>query len=284
MFPVLFHVGTFAVHTYGVVLMLAFLAALARTYQAAKRLHDPSIPPDNILDAGIWMIIIGTVGARLLFVLVDWSSYRHAPDFPLNTLQVWHGGLSFHGGLFGGIGALIGYCLLKRMSILKVADLFAPSVMIAYVIGRLGCLLNGCCYGAPTTMPWGIRFLDDDTGVLTPPSHPTQLYASLLSLVFFGGLIWLERHRAYYGQVSCWYILLAATERFLMEIWRAGTTSDLIKVGPIHFLTDVQWLCLSMAALALVGMVVLRRKYPAPPPAPPAAPPVLRPPLEAAVR
>ena len=265
MFPVLFHVGTFAVHTYGVVLMLAFLAALARTYQSAKRLGDPSVLPDNILDAGIWMIIIGTVGARLLFVLVDWNSYRHAPDFPLNTLQVWQGGLSFHGGLFGGIGALIGYCLLKRMSILKVADLFAPSVMIAYVIGRLGCLLNGCCYGAPTTMPWGIRFLDEDTGVLTPPSHPTQLYASLLSLVFFAGLVWLERRRAYYGQISCWYILLAATERFLMEIWRAGRPRMLSsRPDP---LPDRRAVALpGMAALALVGMAVLRRKYPAPPP------------------
>ena len=280
MFPVLFHVGTFAVHTYGVVLMLAFLAALARTYQAAKRLNDPGIPPDNILDAGIWMILVGTVGARLLFVLVDWDSYRHAPNFPLNTLQVWQGGLSFHGGLFGGIGALVGYCLLKRMSILKVADLFAPSVMIAYVIGRLGCLLNGCCYGAPTTMPWGIRFHDDDTGLLTPPSHPTQLYASLLSLAFFAGLLWLERRRSYYGQISCWYILLAASERFLMEIWRAGTTSDIVKVGPIHFLTDVQWLCLVMAMVALAGMAVLRRRYPVQPKPRPTA----RLPLEAAAR
>ena len=262
MFPVLFHIGSFAVHTYGVVLLLAFLAALARTYHVAKLQNDPTVPPDNLLDAGIWMIIIGTIGARLLFVLVDWNSYRHASNFPLNTLQVWHGGLSFHGGLFGGIGALIGYCIIKRMSILKVADLFAPSVMLAYVLGRLGCLLNGCCYGAPTTMPWGIRFLDEDTGILTPPSHPTQLYASLLSLVFFGGLVWLERRRAYYGQLSCWYILLAATERFLMEIWRAGTTSDVVRVGPINFLTDVQWLCLAMAALALVGMATLRRKYP----------------------
>jgi len=278
MFPVLFHVGSFAVHTYGVVLMLAFLAALARTYQAAKRLDDPGVPPDNILDAGIWMIIVGTVGARLLFVLIDWDSYRHAPNFPLNTLQVWQGGLSFHGGLFGGIGALVGYCLLKRMSVLKVADLFAPSVMIAYVIGRLGCLLNGCCYGAPTTMPWGIRFQDD--GVLTPPSHPTQLYASILSLVFVAGLLWLERRRAYYGQISCWYILLAATERFLMEIWRAGTTSDVVRVGPIHFLTDVQWLCLVMAAVALAGMAVLRRRYPVRPEPRPSS----RLPLEAAAR
>jgi len=262
MHPILFQHGTFVLHTYGVVLMLAFLAALERTYGVAKRRNDPQLLPDNVLDVGIWMIVIGVIGARLMFVIIGWHDYRYAPDFPANTFKVWQGGLSFHGGLFGGAGALIGYCLLKRISILKMADLFAPSLMIAYVIGRLGCLLNGCCYGAPTNMPWGMRFFDD--GRWTPPSHPTQLYASVLSLFFFFGLVWLEGRRTYYGQVICWYFLLAATERFLMEIWRAGTTSDVIRVGPIHFLTDVQWLCLGMAALAVAGMAVFRRKYPAP--------------------
>lgn len=278
MHPILFQHGSFVLHTYGVVLMLAFLAALGRTYGVAKRRNDPTLQPDNVLDVGIWMIVVGVICARLLFVAVGWSDYRYAPDFPANIFKVWQGGLSFHGGLFGGIGALIGYCLIKRISILKMADLFAPAVMIAYVIGRLGCLLNGCCYGAPTNMPWGMRFFDD--GHWTPPSHPTQLYASVLSLFFFAGLVWLEGRRTYYGQISCWYILGSAIERFLMEIWRAGTTSDLIKVGPIHFLTDVQWLCLGMAVIAVAGMTVLRRKYPVTR----LAPPTPRLPMEVAAR
>ena len=243
----------------------------------AKRRNDPALPPDSILDVGIWMIVVGTVGARLMFVVVEWNQYRHAPDFPGNIFKVWEGGLSFHGGLFGGIGALIGYCLIKRLSILRVADLFAPSVMIAYAIGRIGCLLNGCCYGAPTTMPWGIRFHDD--GIVTPPSHPTQLYASILSLFFFAGLVWLERRQTYRGQIACWYLMGTATERFLMEIWRAGTTSDLVRVGPIHSLTDVQWLCFGIAAIALTGMVAFRRF-----PLTPANPGIKSRPLEVAAR
>ena len=270
MFPVLFHIGSFVVHTYGVVLMLAFLVALGRAYAVAKRQNDPGIRPDDILDVGIWMIVMGVIGARLMFVIIGWNDYRHAPGFPGSIFKVWEGGLSFHGGLFGGIGALIVYCLIKRISILKVADIFCPSVMIAYAIGRIGCFLNGCCYGAPTNLPWGVRFFDD--GRWTPPSHPTQLYASGLALLFFAGLVWLERHRAYLGQVACWYLLGQATERFIMEIWRAGTTSDLIRVGPIHFLTDVQWLCLAMAAIAVFGMAILRHKYPVPPLALPRTP------------
>ena len=263
MFPVLFHLGSFVVHTYGVVLMLAFLVALGRAYTVAKRQNDPEMPPDSILDVGIWMIVIGVLGARLMFVLLDWSEYRHAPGFPGNLFKVWEGGLSFHGGLFGGIAALVGYCLVKRLSILKVADLFVPSVMIAYAIGRIGCFLNGCCYGAPTNLPWGVRFFDD--GRWTPPSHPTQLYAAFLGVIFFFGLVWVERHRRYLGQVSCWFLLATATERFIMEIWRAGTTSDLVTVGPIHFLTDVQWLCIGLFALGLTGMAILRRYFPVPP-------------------
>jgi len=256
MFPVLFHHGAFVVHTYGVILMLAFLAALVRAYTVAKRQNDPAISPDNVLDAGIWMIVCGVLGARLLFVALSWSQYRHAPDFPGNILKVWEGGLSFHGGLFGGIAAAVVYCLIKRISILKIADLFAPSVMVAYAIGRIGCLLNGCCYGGPTEMSWGMRFFDD--GHWTARDHPTQLYASLLSFAFFAGLVWLESRRTYLGQVFCWYLIGASVERFLMEIWRAGTTSDVVALG----LTDVQLLCFAMASVALVGMAVLRRKYP----------------------
>ena len=189
---------------------------------------------------------------------------------PATFLKSGKGACRFTADSSAASARLIGYCLIKRISILKIADLFAPSVMIAYAIGRIGCLLNGCCYGGPTNMPWGIRFFDD--GHWTPPSHPTQLYASLLSLVFFAGLVWLERRRTYFGQIACWYLVGASVERFLMEIWRAGTTSDVVALG----LTDVQWLCLAMAAVALTGMAVFRRKYPVHPAAP-------RMPMEAAV-
>ena len=281
MFPVLFHIGSFVVHSYGVVLMAAFLVALGRAYSVAKRQQDPEMPPDSVLDVGIWMIAAGVAGARLLFVVIGWKDYSHAPDFPGNIFKVWQGGLSFHGGLFGGIAAMVVYCLVKRLAILKMADLFTPSVMIAYAIGRIGCFLNGCCYGAPTNMPWGVRFFDDGTTHLTVPSQPTQIYSTVLATLFFVGLVYVERHRSYLGQVSCWFLLGTATERFIMEIWRAGTTSTVINVGPIHFLTDVQWLCIGLFALGLIGMAILRRFFPV---RPAAALPSMPRPVEAAVR
>ncbi|MEO7720165.1 MAG: prolipoprotein diacylglyceryl transferase [Capsulimonas sp.] len=258
MHPILFRIGAapggYAVHTFGVMMMLAFAVGIWRAVAAARRQKgEPGdVPVDAILDAGTWMILAGIAGARLMFIIVDWSSYR---DHPLSGLEIWNGGLSFHGALFGGLLALIVFCLIRRISILKITDLFAPSVMLSYAIGRIGCFFNGCCYGAPTTMPWGIRFNEDGQGHWTVPSHPTQMYSTILSLIFFGVLVWLERRKAFDGQLLCWYIILSATERFLMEIWRGGVTSTVVAWG----LTDVQFLCLSMIALAGVGLAVLRR-------------------------
>jgi phosphatidylglycerol:prolipoprotein diacylglycerol transferase len=257
MHPILFRLGSqssgFAIHTYGVMLVIAFLVAIFRTYGAAKKYRAElgNIKPDDILDVGILMIVCGIVGARLLFVVLEWTTYRQNP---MSMLKIWEGGLSFHGALFGGLIPLIIYCIRKKYSVLKVADLFAPSVMIAYAIGRVGCFLNGCCYGVPTRMPWGVRF--DDDGVWTVPSHPTQLYATAISLVFFGVLVWMERRKAYDGQLLCWYMIFAAIERFTMEIWRAGVTSTVVAFG----LTDTQVLCVIMLVGAAIGAVTLRRR------------------------
>jgi phosphatidylglycerol---prolipoprotein diacylglyceryl transferase len=257
MHPILFSIGPsshpFAVHTFGVVLMIAFLAGIWRSYAVAKKndARSEGITPDNVLDAGMWMIISGIIGARLLFVIIDWPSYQHNLR---SMFALWEGGISFHGGLLGGLLALIIYCNRKHIPLARLADIVAPSVMLAYAIGRIGCFFNGCCYGAPTNMPWGVRFFDD--GHWTVPSHPTQLYASMLSFIFFAGLVWLEKRKAFDGQVVCWYVLGASVERFVMEIWRAGVTSSQLYSG----LTDVQWLCVTMAVSATVVLQILRRR------------------------
>jgi len=136
-----------------------------------------------------------------------------------------------------------------------MADLIAPSVMLGYAIGRIGCFFNGCCYGAPTNLPWAVSF--NINGVMTP-SHPTQLYSSFLSFVFFGILVRFEGGKGGFpGRVACWYLILAAIERFIMEIWRAGVTSSGIFLG----LTEVQWLCCGMLVVGIAGLIGLRILY-----------------------
>jgi phosphatidylglycerol:prolipoprotein diacylglycerol transferase len=255
MYPILFHIGSYGVHTYGVVLMIAFVLGVARTYRAAqaRKQKDPAwtISPDDVLDLGILAIVLGIIGARLLFVIVDWDEYRgHIGDI----FRIWEGGVSFHGSLIGFLAAVGYYCWRRKKPFLEMMDLVAPGGMLAYAIGRIGCFFNGCCYGCATAMPWGVRFWDD--GRLTVPSHPTQLYSTAISLVFFGLLVRIEKTRAYRGQVFCWYILFSAVERFIMEIWRADVTSS----GSAFGLTQVQWLCIGMFLIALAGFVFLRAR------------------------
>ncbi len=254
MFPVLFHIGSFAVHTYGVVLMAAFMVSIYIAYRTAQRrtVHDPTwtITPENVLDLGIWLVVAGLVGARVMFVALDWEMYS---AHPLDMFRVWQGGLSFHGGFFGGLICVAIFCVRNKIPVLSMADLYAPGCMLGYAIGRVGCFLNGCCYGAPTHMPWGIRFHDD--GVLTPPSHPTQLYSVALGLLSFAWLLHLQKRQAFRGQLSCWFFILAGAERFIMEIWRANVTSTVVALG----MTDVQLLCLSFIVLGVVGLALCRR-------------------------
>ena len=253
--PILFHIGSYGVHSYGVLLMLAIVFGVWRAYTRARTLkaRDAAYPltPDDVLDVTIWIVAGIVIGARLMFVAVDWSEYK---GNLASIFQVWNGGLSFHGGMIGVITALILFSVRRRVPFLVLGDLIAPSAMLGYAIGRIGCLLNGCCYGAPTNLPWGIRFHDE--GIVTPPSHPTQIYSSVLSFVFLGVLVWMERRQKFSGQIAFLYILLSAVERFVMEIWRADVTSTVVALG----MTDVQWLCITMAVVALGALTWLRRR------------------------
>ena len=233
--------------------MLAFLASVAWAYRTAVRhaAEPGAIDPNDLLDESVWMILAGIAGARALFVALDWSDYK---GHPARWFQIWEGGISFHGALFGGLLALIVYCRVKHISALKFADLVAPAVMVGYAIGRVGCFFNGCCYGAETTMPWGVRF--NDEGHWTNPSHPTQLYSTILSAIFVFVLQRMYERKAFDGQVLCWYMILAAAERFIMEIWRAGVTST----GGALGMTDVQLLCIVLAFGGIVGLVILKRR------------------------
>lgn len=253
--PILFHIGSYGVHSYGVLLMLAIVLSVWRAYAVAQRRRsaDPAYPlsPEDVLDVTIWIVAGIVIGARLMFVAVDWGEYK---GHPATIFQVWNGGLSFHGGLIGVIIALILFSIRRRVPFLVLGDLIAPSAMLGYAVGRVGCFLNGCCYGAPTNLPWGVRFHDD--GIVTPPSHPTQLYSTALSLVFFGVLLWVERRQKFPGQIAFLYVLFSAIERFVMEIWRADVTSTVVALG----LTDVQWLCITMAVVAVGALAWLRRR------------------------
>jgi phosphatidylglycerol:prolipoprotein diacylglycerol transferase len=179
-------------------------------------------------------------------------------------VRLWDGGLSFHGSLIAAPAVVWFYAWRNKMSFGELADLIAPSVFLGYGVARLGCFFNGCCYGAVCQLPWAVQFHAEGrpAGVLTPPSHPAQLYSSLLSLLFFGlmqraKILPFFNHFA--GQLTLLFFALYAVERAVVEIFRNGATAVPLIAG-IPWFTQAQFISVAMlVAVAVLWIVLLRR-------------------------
>lgn len=221
-------------------LWLALLAGLVRTLRASKRTE---IAADQVVDISLYALLAGILFAHLTSIALDLPYYLRNPS---EIAGLWSGmftaqgglrGLSFHGGFAGGMLAGYIYARRKGLSFLNVIDLFSPGLALGYGIARIGCFLNGCCYGTPTNLPWAVRFVTDPvTCQMTAPSHPTQIYSMLASFAIFGILVWIERRRRYGGQVFFSYVALYAVYRFIVEFFRKGITAEVAVLG----LTEAQ--------------------------------------------
>lgn len=244
--PILFYIGSLPVRAYGTMMIVGFLLGLWRASRICKRYK---ITPEQVMDACVLVLLSGIVGARLLFLLLTvpkegWGVFS-------SVFRIWEGGLSFHGGLIGAIIAIAIYIRVKRIRFFDIADLLAPSLAIAYAFARIGCFLNGCCYGVATMLPWAVRFHDPVTGELTAPSHPAQLYAFAINLVIFGILTRIERLKPARGVIFFSYLVLYSTYRFIIEFIRKGVTAQVMFAG----LTQAQ--VASLAAIIVFGLALL---------------------------
>jgi phosphatidylglycerol---prolipoprotein diacylglyceryl transferase len=251
MHSILFRVGPIPIYAYGFMLMLAFVAGSAVAVRLAKQ---RGIRSEQVLDLTAVILVASIVGARLLYVALQWSYFRENPS---HVWRIWEGGLSFQGGLAAGLLAGLVYCRRQGLSFLRMGDVMAPGAALGYAIGRIGCFLNGCCYGAPTSLPWACQFHDPPiTGPLTPPSHPTQIYASLVNLGIFALLLLVWRRQRFTGQVLWSYLLAYAVYRFGIEFLRKGATAEVLALGMTH----AQWASIGMALLAGGVLVRLSRR------------------------
>jgi len=251
MHPILFHIGPVTIRSYGTMILLAFVAGIAWAMREARRRE---MDPGLILDLGVWLMLSGIFFARAAFIALD--PYLTWRDLP----YVWQGGLSFHGGLFGGVLAGVIFVRLRRIHFWTLADVCAPSIALGYGIARIGCLLNGCCYGGPTDLPWALRFTDYHTGQLTSPSHPTQVYSTLAGWGLFAVLVAFGRRSRLPGAVFLLYLMGYSVIRFLMEYLRRGYTADPMPVAWLAWLTEAQFACIVVfAGAGLVWWRLARR-------------------------
>jgi phosphatidylglycerol:prolipoprotein diacylglycerol transferase len=246
--PIAFQVGSLTITWYGVMVATAFLVGL---WTASRRAVGSGIPPEKVLDLGPWLIVGTIIGARALFVISYWRE-QFAGQPLAEIFMVWRGGLVYYGGLIGATLAGVIYARLKRLPLWKLADVVAPSIALGCVFGRIGCLMNGCCYGLECNWPWAIHF---PYGHHTYPHgvHPTQVYDSLLNLVLYCGLAWMYRRKKFDGEVFAAYLIGYAIFRSFVEMFRGDY--------PQHYLggwaTPAQLVSVGILALGLILWLVL---------------------------
>ena len=219
MHPELLHLGPIVLPAYGAALGLAFVLGILLL---KRRAPAYGIEPETAVDMGIWLILSGLLGAKLLLLLVEGPAY-YLTSFR-GLLELFRAGGVFYGGLLGALVAAVFFVKVKKVPFLAFADAAAPGIAIGQAIGRIGCLAAGCCWGGQCSKPWAITFTDpkavQNVGVpLNVPLHPTQLYEAVGLFALTGLVLWFGKGRAP-GRTFSLYLVGAALLRFVVEIYR----------------------------------------------------------------
>jgi phosphatidylglycerol:prolipoprotein diacylglycerol transferase len=218
MHPVLLRIGPINLYTYGALLAVAFLMGIYLAMRAAER---EGIETEFVADLGILVMLSAIVGARLFYVV--FYDLQNTLENPGQLFKLQQTGLVFYGGLIFAVGAGIVFSKLKGVSIPVVMDIAAPSIALGQSIGRIGCFMSGCCYGAPTWASWAVKFPH-----LDQLRHPTQIYESLATFGIFLALMWFRGRRTAPGQVAWLYVVMYATARFAIEFLRGDNPQALL--------------------------------------------------------
>lgn len=220
MFPVLLRIGDFTIYSYGVMLFVAFLVGF---WQVVRRAWRFGVSPQQVTGLALLAIVAGVVGARLFYVALHWGEFRY--DL-VSIVAFWRGGLSgmvFFGGALAVFAVILVYALVKKLPKLKMLDAIAPAIVLGQGITRIGCFLNGCCFGKPTNLPVGVVFpANSGAGRVFPgqPIHPTQLYSSIAGFALFILALWLERRNLKDGVLWAILVVLTSLFRFLVDFLR----------------------------------------------------------------
>jgi len=220
-FPRLFQIGSFYLPTYGVLVASGVLIGI---WVSVRNAEKQGLNGDDTWNLGILVVLAGIIGAKILYVINDWSYYANdwREIFSLNTLQA--GGV-FSGGLIGALLMGVWYMRRHHMPALRTTDAVAPGLAIGHVLGRFGCFSAGCCYGKPTTHFWGVIFTNPLANSVsgTPLGvriEPTQLIEAAAEFCNFLLLTWLLKRKRFDGQVFGTFMILYGIERYFIEFLR----------------------------------------------------------------
>ncbi len=240
--PVLFSLGPFHLYSFGLMVALGVFISIFFMVRIARRDKFPPHPND-VYDLVFLTVFGGFLGARLFYIFQNRAGYAQNP---WQMFAFWEGGIIFYGGVVGSLTALFIFARWKGQSLLKILDFLLPFVALTHAFGRIGCFLNGCCYGRVCHLPWAVAFPD-----IPEPRHPTQIYEAIFNFFLFLFLNERYRRKRFTGEVTGLYFMFYAVGRFVIEFWRADNPSW-------YFLTWNQWL--SVVLFLTAGLFFLKWK------------------------
>lgn len=265
MYRILFTIGSFSIYSYGVMIALAFIAAILFAMKEAKKSGED---PERILDLSLYVILGALIGGRLGYVLTNLDYYMRNP---MQILYFRQGGLSLLGGFFVAYFLCWLYVKRTKISFWKYSDIAAPSIALGIGIGRIGCFLNGCCYGL-VSENYGIKFpslpmppvylqqlkdgLIASGSSYTLPVIPTQLYSSLYGFLIFFILLWIKKYKKYDGFLMLSFFILFSISRFTIEFFRFSENNYKV----FNLLTITQTILIGVVLVSLVFMNILKKK------------------------
>jgi len=254
MHPIALVIGSLTIRWYGVMIAVSIAISITVVYIESRR---QGINTDDVLDIAIAAVIGGILGARIGWIMTSPDVLWYLAH-PLRILAIWEGGLSYFGGILGGVVAA--NCLIqrRRMAFWQMADIVAPLLALSFGIGKLGCWLNGCCNGTATTSWLGVIFTNplSECDLLNQRIWPAQLFNSASGFLVFAVLLWVVRKRKHYdGQVFIWYLYLYGATSFVVEFFR---------YIPVHVLglTPNQWTDIAIIVVGIIASLILRRRPP----------------------
>jgi phosphatidylglycerol---prolipoprotein diacylglyceryl transferase len=233
LFPKLLTTPWFTIHTFGVLLALAYGSALLWLVRSGR---SAGLDSDAILSLGSSAIIGALIGAKALMALRSWPEYARNPS-ELFSMSFLTSAGDFYGGFIGGLlASALFFVSHRELQFWPVADLCAPAIALGQAIGRIGCLMAGDDYGRTTNVPWAVTFTDSDAAEiggapLGVPLHPVQLYESIFCAGLFLFLVWLARRKRTDGDVILAYTLIYAAGRFWLETFRGDADRGFVFGG-----------------------------------------------------
>ena len=255
MHPVLFHVGRSTLHTYGLLVAGGVLSGL---WLARRQAERAGLDLERVWNLGIYMVLAALVGSKLWLVFADWGYYVAHPGEIFTFSTLLSGGI-YYGGFLTALAVALLYARHFRMRFLALADVYAAPLALGHAIGRLGCFAAGCCYGKPTTLPWGVTFTSPYARELvgTPlgiPLHPTQLYEAAAEFLIFAFLFFPGRRQRFTGQLFASYAVLYGLARGTVEFFRGDPDRTLLAGGDFSLMQVVSF------ALIVMGIFLLTRQ------------------------